>query len=125
MDLGRAREEYLSYLAVERGSSPNTISAYGRDLARYVEWLAERAVTRPDEVSLALVEGYVAELGARGLAASSVERAASAVKGFHRFMLSDEIARTLPTADLPLPAKPQRLPDVISHTADKQASDAQ
>ena len=35
MDLGRAREEYLSYLAVERGSSPNTISAYGRDLARY------------------------------------------------------------------------------------------
>ena len=114
MDLERAREEYLSYLAVERGSSRNTIAAYGRDLSRYVGWLAERGVTRPDEVSLSLVEGFVADLGARGLAASSVERAASAVKGFHRFMLSDEISQTLPTADLPLPAKPQRLPDVIS-----------
>lgn len=114
MDLERAREEYLSYLAVERGSSRNTIAAYGRDLSRYVGWLAERGVTRPAEVSLSLVEGFVADLGARGLAASSVERAASAVKGFHRFMLSDEISQTLPTADLPLPAKPQRLPDVIS-----------
>lgn len=114
MDLARAREEYLSYLAVERGSSRNTLDAYGRDLARYEAWLAERGVTQPDDVTLPLIERYVAELSERGLAASSVERAASAVKGFHRFMLADEIARTLPTADLPLPAKPERLPDVIS-----------
>ena len=114
MNLERAREEYLSHLAVERGCSVNTVAAYGRDLARYVAWLAERGVTEPDDVSLALVEAHVAELSASGLAASSVERAASAVKGFHRFMLTDEISHGLPTADLPLPAKPQRLPDVIS-----------
>lgn len=114
MDLRRAREEYLSYLAVERGCSVNTVAAYGRDLERYVAWLAERGVTSPDEVSLELIEDHVRELSARGLAASSVERASSAVKGFHRFMLTDEIATTLPTADLPLPAKPRRLPDVIS-----------
>lgn len=114
MNLERAREEYLSHLAVERGCSVNTVAAYGRDLARYVAWLAERGVTEPDDVSLALVEAHVAELSASGLAASSVERVASAVKGFHRFMLTDEISRGLPTADLPLPAKPQRLPDVIS-----------
>ena len=114
MNLERAREEYLSHLTVERGCSVNTVAAYGRDLARYVAWLAERGVTEPDDVSLALVEAHVAELSASGLAASSVERAASAVKGFHRFMLTDEISHGLPTADLPLPAKPQRLPDVIS-----------
>ena len=114
MDLERAREEYLSHLAVERGCSANTVAAYGRDLARYVAWLAERGVTEPDDVSLALVETHVAELSASGLAASSVERAASAVKGFHRFMLTDEISHGLPTADLPLPAKPRRLPDAIS-----------
>nr|WP_226371877.1 site-specific tyrosine recombinase [Thermophilibacter gallinarum] len=104
----------MSYLAVERGSSRNTLDAYGRDLRRYEAWLAERGVTRPDDVTLLLIEDYVAELSSCGLAASSVERAASAVKGFHRFMLADEIATTLPTADLPLPAKPERLPDVIS-----------
>lgn len=114
MDLARARDEYLRYLSVERGSSANTIDAYGRDLARYVTWLGERGVRDPDDVTLELVEEHVAELTRSGLASSSVERAASAVKGFHRFMLNDEISSVLPTADLPLPAKPARLPDVIS-----------
>lgn len=114
MDLARARDEYLRYLSVERGSSANTIDAYGRDLARYVTWLGERGVRDPDDVTLELVEEHVAELTRSGLASSSVERAASAIKGFHRFMLNDEISSVLPTADLPLPAKPARLPDVIS-----------
>ena len=45
MNLERARREYLSYLAVERGSSDNTVAAYGRDLARYLAWLGERGFT--------------------------------------------------------------------------------
>lgn len=114
MDLTRAREEYLRYLAVERGSSANTIAAYGHDLERYVSWLEDRGVSCPDDVTLELVEEHVAELTRSGLAPASVERAASAVKGFHRFMLTDEISHELPTADLPLPVKPARLPDVIS-----------
>lgn len=114
MELSRALEEYLSYLAIERGSSSNTVKAYRHDLTRYIAWLAERGIDKPDQVSRELIEQHIAELSSQGLAASSVERAASAVKGFHRFMLTDEIADTLPTADLPLPAKPSRLPDVIS-----------
>lgn len=114
MELSRAREEYLDYLAVERGSSPNTLTAYGRDLGRYVTWLAERGVTRPEGVTRELVEGHVRALAETGLAPSSVERAASAIKGFHRFMVADDLAQSSPAADLPLPAKPSRLPDVIS-----------
>ena len=36
MDLERALTEYLGYLTVERGSSSNTVGAYGRDLRRYL-----------------------------------------------------------------------------------------
>lgn len=114
LDLSRAREEYLGYLAVERGSSDNTVAAYGRDLSRYVGWLAERGVTDPDDVTRELVEGYVAALAEVGLAPASVERAVSAVKGFHRFMAGEGVSSAFPTSDLPLPAKPARLPDVIS-----------
>lgn len=114
MELSRAREEYLNYLSVERGSSPHTVSAYARDLARYVGWLDAAGVRAPDDVTRPLVEEYVAALVEVGLAPASVERAVSAVKGFHRFMVADELAATCPTADLPLPAKPARLPDVIS-----------
>ena len=114
MNLERARREYLSYLAVERGSSDNTVAAYGRDLARYLAWLGERGVSEPDEVTRELIEAHIAALAEVGLAPASVERAVSAIKGFHRFMVTDEICQDLPTADIPLPAKPDRLPDVIS-----------
>ncbi|HIZ46900.1 MAG TPA: tyrosine recombinase XerD [Candidatus Olsenella pullistercoris] len=114
MDLERARQEYLSYLAVERGSSKNTVAAYGRDLSRYLAWLAERGVREPNDVTRELVQDHVAALAGAGLAPASVERALSAIKGFHRFMVSDEISDELPTEDVPLPAKPARLPDVIS-----------
>ena len=114
MDLARAREEYLGYLAVERGSSDNTVAAYGRDLERYVAWLAERGVSDPEDVTRPLVEGHVAALVEAGLEPASVERAVSAVKGFHRFMVADEICSAFPTSDLPLPAKPERLPEVLS-----------
>ena len=114
MDLAHALEEYLGYLAVERGSSENTIASYGRDLARYVAWLAERGVTDPEDVTRRLIEEHVGALVDVGLAPSSVERAVSAIKGLHRFMVADELCSAFPTADLPLPAKPARLPDVIS-----------
>lgn len=114
MDLAHALEEYLGYLAVERGSSENTIASYGRDLARYVAWLAERSVTDPEDVTRQLIEEHVGALVDVGLAPSSVERAVSAIKGLHRFMVADELCSAFPTADLPLPAKPTRLPDVIS-----------
>lgn len=115
MDLERALTDYLDYLAVERGASPHTVEAYGRDLGRYVTWLGERGITSPDDVGVSDVEAYVAALTGRGLAPATVERAASAMKGFHRFLVAEQVTSNLPTADLPLPEKPRRLPQVLSH----------
>ena len=114
MTLERAIDEYLDYLAIERGSSPNTIEGYGRDLRRYVSWLADHGVTEPAEVTRQLVAEHVKALQEVGLAPTSVERAVSAMKGLHRFMVVEHICEEHPTADLPLPKKPARLPDVLS-----------
>ena len=56
MTLERALTDYLDYLSVERGASPNTVEAYGRDLARYLAWLADEGVTDPDDVTVAMAE---------------------------------------------------------------------
>ena len=114
MDLAHACAEYLDYLSVERGSSPNTVEAYGRDLGRYLAYLAQDGVTRPDEVTRGEIRGHIETLEDVGLSPASVERAVSAIKGFHRFMVAEQITDVHPTAELPLPAKPSRLPDVIS-----------
>ena len=114
MTLERARTDFLDYLAIERGASPNTVEGYGRDLARYVAWLEEEGITSPDDVTVARVEAHVTALAEVGLAPASVERAVSAIKGFHRFMVAEQISTNQPTADLPLPAKPRHLPQVLT-----------
>ena len=113
--LSRAADDYLGYLSIERGSSENTVEAYGRDLRRYLAYLAGEGITEPDEVTTAAVEGHIRALEEAGLAPTSIERAVSAVKGFHRFMVNEQLTEVHPTADLVLPRKPDRLPDVISH----------
>src|SRR6185503_10614822 len=57
-DLPAPIEEFLSWLAVERGRSTNTLVAYRRDLAAYVEFLNGRAVPI-ERVSEREVEEYV------------------------------------------------------------------
>ena len=104
----------MGYLAFERGSSSHTVEAYGRDLERYVKTLEEKGVTEPDDVTRPLIEEHLEHLAEEGYAPSSVERALSAIKSFHRFMLQEEISSVSPAAALPLPKKAERLPDVLS-----------
>ncbi len=107
-------DEFLGYLSVERGASPHTIDAYRRDLAAYAAFLATRGVTGPDEVTRDDVIAYIAALRARDLAPSSVERKVASAKSFHKFLVREGITENHPTASMPLPKVPKRLPEVVS-----------
>jgi integrase/recombinase XerD len=111
--LSRPAEEYLSWLAVERGRAPNTIAAYRRDLLAYEEWLHSRG-TDVTGATDGLVEGYVADLRAAGRRASSIARALSAVRSLHRFLVDEGTAETDPTGDVTAPRIPQGLPKALS-----------
>ena len=115
MELSRALDEYLGFLAFEKGSSKNTVESYGRDLKRYIADLADHGIADPELVTRDAILSHIAALTELGLAPSSVERALSAIKGFHRFMVAEQICEVHPSADLPLPKTAEHLPDVISH----------
>jgi integrase/recombinase XerD len=106
--------EYLGYLSVERGASKHTIAAYGRDLAEYASFLNGRGVGDLVRASRDDVTAYVDSLWKRGLAPSTVERRVAAVKGLHKFLVREGVTDNHPTARLPLPKVPERLPDVVS-----------
>lgn len=99
---------------MERGLSRNTVDAYRRDLTGYLEFLAERGISRPDDVTRRAIEDFVAAKRDAGFAGSSIERALSAVKGFHRFMVREGLSSIHPTSAMRLPKKDERLPDFIS-----------
>ncbi len=110
----RALTLYLNHLAVERALSPLTIDAYKRDLSRYITWLREQGIVSPCDVAKSDVETYISVLGDLGLTAVSCERALSAIKGYHKFLVSDNICSEHPAAHIPLPKKVRALPDVLS-----------
>ena len=74
---------YLSALAVERGLSVNTISAYRRDLAAYLDYLGE------EPASPELVDGFLASLYEQGMRPTTIARKLAAVRGFHRFLVAE------------------------------------
>lgn len=112
-----AVDRYLRHVAIERGLSSNTLQAYRRDLSNYLEVLAARGVERPSEVSSADVAAFATELRSRPenpLAASSMARMLSSVRGFHRFLLLEELVESDVTTDTAPPKLGLRLPKAIS-----------
>lgn len=107
-------EEYFAYLAIERGASPLTIDAYGKDLALYRDFLESRGKTTLEQVERDDILAFQKGILDQGFAISTAERRLSAIKGLHRFALREGYVDTDPAQAIPLPKKPARLPDVLS-----------
>lgn len=110
---------YLDHLTVERGSSSNTLSSYARDLRRYTDHLAERAITDVAAVREADVRDLMVTLRRgdeerRPLADSSVARTMVAVRGFHRFAAAEGLTADDVAAAVHPPRAPARLPKALS-----------
>ena len=106
-------DDFLGYLAVERGASVHTISAYGGDLRAYVAHLGSRGAD-PLTASRDDVTDFIRVLREKGMAPSTIERKVAAVKSFHAFLVREGLTENHPTIDVALPKVPERLPDVIS-----------
>jgi integrase/recombinase XerD len=106
-------EELLSWLAVEKGRSANTLAAYRRDLAAYWEFLVGRQLTL-DDVTDRVVEDYLAFLRASGKAPASVARALVAVRSLHRFCEDEGLSSGNPAEDVERPRVPAGLPKALS-----------
>lgn len=107
-------EEFLHYLSLEKNASPNTITAYRRDLAKYRLFMEKHGTTHPGAVTPELASGFVLQLQHDGLSARSAMRCVSALKGFHRFLLADGISRRNPTETLDVPRRTRTLPEVLT-----------
>ncbi len=109
---------YLDHLAVERGTSANTLDGYTRDLRRYAEHLTATGVSVLAEVTEAHVSAFLAVLREGDgdhspLAASSAARALVAVRGLHKFAVREGLVELDPAREVRPPAAPRRLPKAL------------
>lgn len=126
--LDAALTTYLAHLRVERGLSANTLAAYRRDLARYLEHLKSCGRRRADDVLPEDLSAFVTNLrtgddGGRVLSPASTARSIAAVRGFHRFCAAEN-GTPDPAVDLRAPSQARRLPKAITTAEVERLLDA-
>jgi len=105
--------EFLGTLQTERGASPNTLSAYRRDLGGFDLFLRRERLAI-DRAGAADLTRYLGWLRRRGLGSRSVARHLSAVRGLYRYLLETGTVSRDPTEHLDSPRPPRRLPRTLS-----------
>lgn len=115
MSLERQVESFLRQLAIERGLAKNTVAAYRRDLKIYLAFLEQSQTASFADVSEQTVASYAQSLvQVRGLASSSVARMLAAVRGLHKYLLSENQVSQDFAASVKPPKAMRRLPKAIS-----------
>ena len=114
--LRRNVDLYVRHVAIEKGLATHTVEAYRRDLRAYLSLLAVRGRASAPEIDRGDVTAFVVSLrvGEKPLAASSVARMLSTVRGFHRFLLDEGEVETDVSLDSSPPKLPSRLPKAIT-----------
>jgi integrase/recombinase XerD len=108
-----AVDAFLAHAAVERGLSPRTIEAYGRDLARLAAHLADEGVARLAALRHEHLVGFARALEAAGLSARSRARTLVAVRRMLRHAGAAGVLAEDPAAALSSPKLDRTLPKVL------------
>lgn len=103
-------QKFLEYLVYERGFSPNTQSAYQKDLAQFFDYFKKplETITSPD------LEKYVCHCADQAFTSTTVARKIAAVKTFFKYLFREEIIDYNPAEDIEIPKLAKLLPKPLS-----------
>ena len=102
-------KDYRYYLKVERGMSPNTVSAYCRDVKAFLEKSAEN----PTKTGTEAIVNYLSSMSA-SLSARSQARLMSALRSFFDWLILEGDRTDNPCDGIDSPKTGRHLPDVLS-----------
>jgi len=105
---------YGDDLRIARGLSRHTLWAYRRDVKMFQQYLRDRQIHDPSQVSPPLLAAFLERLHRGGLAPSSRARALAAVRSFFRFLKQEGVVSANPAVSLRSASRARRLPKTLS-----------
>jgi len=109
VDWAPAMRRFDDHLRAERNLSPHTRRAYQCDVGQ----LRDHAHAKPGELSSREVRGWLAAQHQR-CSPATLGRKLAGVRAFYRFLLREGAVTDDPTAGIPAPKTPRRLPRPLS-----------
>lgn len=106
--------DYLEYLFIERGLSANTEQAYRRDLVSFIKFLEKNTIKDFEGLTRSTINSYIREMRSSGLAPTSITRNIASLRGWFRWMISNELIVHDPTVALEQPKLSKYLPKILT-----------
>ncbi len=113
MEIASAVASFVRHLEVEKRASPNTVSAYRRDLDGLAAFAAEKSIADVEAIDVYLLRGWLATL-ARTLEASSTARKIAAVRSWMKWLFRQKTISKNPAAEIASPKVRRPLPTFLS-----------
>ena len=105
---------YLDYLTIEKGLSENSLQAYAADLADYLAFLEKNDLTDPACADTTVILAWLVRLTRKGLSARSRARHLISVRGFYKYLVTENMIGSSPVKEISIPKTGQSLPKIIS-----------
>jgi len=105
-------EEYLTWLAVDRGRARNTVAAYRRDLLAFHRFVCSEGRDMTD-AEPGLVDDYLHRRRQEGASPASIARCLAAIRGMYRFAIDELGSTDDPTDHVQNIRQPPRLPKAL------------
>ena len=106
--------QYLEYLEIERGLAENTILAYRSDLYSLNEFFIKNNILEISEITRIKLNMYIKNLYDKKYTPRSIAREIATIKGFFKWLNTNEFIGHNPSLSIEQPKLPKRLPKVLS-----------
>lgn len=83
-------QEYLAYLKFEKNLSPRSVDSYESDIKKFLNHLKNLSILDLNEVQSKILSKYFELLRDVGISSSTSARYLSALKGFFKYLSSQE-----------------------------------
>lgn len=116
MNWQQAIKDYLNYLKIERGLSPNSIVNYTMDLEKLRNYLDEYSIDeKPVHIQRETVQGFIYTI-AKVVTPRTQARIISGLKGFFNYLVFEDYREDNPMDLIETPKIGRKLPDTLSET---------
>ncbi|PLX17860.1 MAG: hypothetical protein C0597_06800 [Marinilabiliales bacterium] len=107
--------QFRNYLKLERSLSDNSISAYERDIRKFVSYLdIKKLQLGPLNIKLQNLKDFLQWINELELNARSQARIISGLKAFFKYLLLEDFIESDPSGLLESPKLGRKLPEVLS-----------
>ncbi len=103
-------DKFLRYLHVEKAASLHTLRAYKKDLEEFAEFIK----SKPEDIGIADVRGFIAQQIKKGLNKTTASRRLASIRSFFKFLHREGYIKTNPARFVSNLRLPKLLPRFLS-----------